>query len=86
MAVEQAAADFGRIERLKQTVLAMPMAKFLGLHFTQIASGAVEPKIPYRNELSFRPGKLRATAIFAVADFAEVAAEGCFKLSRRLPL
>ncbi|WP_019140297.1 PaaI family thioesterase [Noviherbaspirillum massiliense] len=63
-------------ERLKQAVLAMPMAKSLGLQFLDIGAGTVELEIPYRDELSFRPGQLQATAIFAAADFAAVAAAG----------
>lgn len=66
---EQAAA-------LQRAVLAMPMARFLNLSFTQVEQGFVEIEIPYRDELSFVPGQLQATAIFAAADFAAVAAAG----------
>lgn len=62
--------------RLEKMVLAMPMAAWLGLRFTRIGAGTVEIEIPYRDELSFRPGQLQATAIFAAADFAAVAAAG----------
>lgn len=62
--------------RLEKMVLAMPMAAWLGLRFTRIASGDVEIELPYREELSFRPGQMQATAIFAAADFAAVAAAG----------
>lgn len=62
-----------RAGQLKNGVLAMPMAQFLGLRFISIAAGAVELEIPYREELSFRSGQMQATAIFAAADFAAVA-------------
>lgn len=66
--------DAERIEQLKSDVLAMPMAVFLGLRFTNLEVGAVELELPYRDELSFRPGQMQATPIFAAADFAAVAA------------
>ena len=53
-----------RAEQLKTGVLGMPMAKFLGLRFLSIAAGAVELEIPYREELSFRPGQMQDTPIF----------------------
>lgn len=62
--------------RLERGVLAMPLARELGLRFRSIEAGAVEVEIPYRDELSFRPGQMQATAIFAAADFAAVAAAG----------
>lgn len=61
---------------LQRAVLAMPMARFLGLTFTQVEQGFVQIEIPYRDELSFVPGQLQATAIFAAADFAAIAAAG----------
>lgn len=61
---------------LKAVVLAMPMAKFLGMAFTDIGPGTVALEIPYREELSFRPGQWQASAIFAAADFAAVSAAG----------
>ncbi len=63
-------------DTLRRTVLAMPMAKAVGLHFASIEPGEVEIEIPYRDELSFRPGQMQATAIFAAADFAAIAAAG----------
>ena len=66
--------DYAQV--LKRTVLAMPMARSIGLEFVHIDPGAVEIEIPYRDELSFRPGQLQATAIFAAADFAAIAAAG----------
>lgn len=63
-------------ETLKRAVLAMPMAQSVGLQFSSITPGEVELEIPYRNELSFRPGQMQATAIFAAADFAAIAAAG----------
>lgn len=62
--------------QLKRLVLAMPMAKWLGIEFVKIAPGEVELEIACREELSFAPGKMQATAIFAAADFAGVSAAG----------
>lgn len=62
--------------RLERGVLAMPLAAELGLAFRRIAPGEVELEIPYREGLSFRPGQMQATAIFAAADFAAVGAAG----------
>lgn len=63
-------------EVLQKMVLAMPMARELGLQFTRVAPGEVDIVIPYRDAWSFRPGQMQATAIFAAADFAAVAAAG----------
>lgn len=65
--------DFSRLER---AVLAMPMARTLGLAFKRIAPGEVELEIPVLEAFCFRPGQLQATAVFAAADFAAVAAAG----------
>jgi acyl-coenzyme A thioesterase PaaI-like protein len=65
--------DFSRLER---AVLAMPMARTLGLAFTRIAPGEVELEMPVLEAFCFRPGQLQATAVFAAADFAAVAAAG----------
>jgi len=62
--------------RLESAVLAMPMARTLGLAFTRIAPGEVELEIPVLDSFTFRPGQLQATAVFAAADFAAVAAAG----------
>lgn len=64
------------LEQLQQLVLAMPMARTLGLRFTHVAPGEVELEIPVADALSFRPGQLQAAAVFAAADFAAVAAAG----------
>lgn len=63
-------------ERVKHAVLAMPVARALGLRFVRLDPGAVELELPFSESLSFRPGQLQATAIFAAADFAAVAAAG----------
>ena len=62
--------------QLKRLVLAMPMAQWLGIHFVTVEPGEVELDIVYREELSFVPGKMQATAIFAAADFAGISAAG----------
>jgi len=62
--------------QLRHLVLGMPMAKWLGLEFVHIEPGEVVLDIPCREELSFAPGKMQATAIFAAADFVGVSAAG----------
>jgi uncharacterized protein (TIGR00369 family) len=57
-------------------VLSMPMARTLGLRFVRIAAGEVELEIPVQDAFTFRPGQLQATPVFAIADFAAVAAAG----------
>ena len=65
-----------QFQQLEQLVLAMPMARTLGLVFKHIAPGEVKVEIPVLDAFTFRPGQLQATAVFAVADFAAVAAAG----------
>ncbi|MES2951882.1 MAG: PaaI family thioesterase [Pseudomonadota bacterium] len=54
----------------------MPMARTLGLVFTRVVPGEVDVEIPVQEAFTFRPGQLQATPVFAVADFAAVAATG----------
>ncbi len=63
-------------EQVRRAVLAMPMAQTLGLSFRRIEPGHVELDVPLQESWCFRPGQLQATAIFAAADFAAVAAAG----------
>ena len=63
-------------EHLERMVLSMPMARTLGLAFIRSAPGEVELEIPVQEAFTFRPGQLQATAVFAIADFAAVAAAG----------
>ncbi len=64
------------LQQLEQLVLAMPMARTLGLKFKRLAPGETELEIPVQEAFTFRPGQLQATAVFALADFAAVAAAG----------
>jgi len=64
------------LRQLQQRVLAMPMARTLGLRFTRVLPGDVEVEIPVADPFTFRPGQLQATPVFAIADFAAVAAAG----------
>jgi len=64
------------LQRLQDQVLAMPMARTLGLRFTRVAPGSVELEVPVSEPFTFRPGQLQATPVFAAADFAAVAAAG----------
>lgn len=63
-------------EQLERMVLSMPMARTLGLVFIRSAPGEVELEIPVQEAFTFRPGQLQATPVFAIADFAAVAAAG----------
>lgn len=65
-----------QLQHVEKAVLAMPMARTLGLRFTQLAPGQVEIEMPIAEAFTFRPGQLQATPVFAVADFAAVAAAG----------
>lgn len=65
-----------QLQRLEQAVLAMPMALTLGLRFVRLAPGQVEIEMPIAEPLTFRPGQLQATPVFAIADFAAVSAAG----------
>lgn len=65
-----------QFQPLEKLVLAMPMARTLCLAFRRIVPGEVEVEIPVLEAFCFRPGQLQATAVFAVADFAAVAAAG----------
>jgi acyl-coenzyme A thioesterase PaaI-like protein len=61
-------------EQVRQAILAMPMAQTLKLKFVFVHAGKVELEIPIQEAWCFRPGQLQATAIFAAADSAAVAA------------
>jgi uncharacterized protein (TIGR00369 family) len=63
-------------EQVKRAVLAMPMAQHLQLEFRRAEPGHVELELPVQAAWCFRPGQLQATAVFAAADFAAVAAAG----------
>ena len=65
-----------QLDALQALVLAMPMARTLGLRFVSVQPGQVEMEIPVSESFCFRPGQLQATAVFAIADFAAVAAAG----------
>jgi acyl-coenzyme A thioesterase PaaI-like protein len=52
-------------QALQKAVLAMPMARTLGLRFVRAEPGATELEMPIADALCFTPGQLQATAIFA---------------------
>ncbi len=62
------------LDTLRERVLAMPMARTLGLRFDALARGEVTLSAPVQPGWCFTPGQLQATALFALADFAAVAA------------
>ena len=63
-------------EQIRQVLLTMPMAQTLKLTVLKIEPGHVELQVPVQEAFCYRPGQLQATAIFAAADFAAVAAAG----------
>lgn len=63
-------------QALQKAVLAMPMARTLGLRFVCAEPGATELEMPIADALCFQPGQLQAAAIFALGDFAAVSAAG----------
>ena len=63
-------------EQVRQLLLTMPMAQTLKLTVLKVEPGDVELQIPVQEAFCYRPGQLQATAIFAAADFAAVAAAG----------
>lgn len=63
-------------EQVQRAVLAMPMARHLQIRFRRAEPGHVELELPVQEAWCFRPGQLQATAVFAAADFAAVAAAG----------
>jgi uncharacterized protein (TIGR00369 family) len=62
------------LQHIEDAVLAMPMARTLGLRFTRLAPGEADVELPIAEAFTFRPGQLQATPVFAAADFAAVAA------------
>ena len=53
---------------LQTAVLAMPMARTLGLRFVHAAPGAVTLEMPILDAFCFRPGQLQATAVYALGE------------------
>lgn len=68
--------DLSACDRVRLAVLAMPMARTLQLRFTRLLPGASEIEMPVLDEWCHAPGRLQASAVFAVADFAAVSAAG----------
>ena len=64
------------LQHLQAAVLAMPMARTLGLRFMHVTPGAITLEMPVLDTFCFRPGQLQATAVYALGDFAAVAAAG----------
>ena len=69
-------SDLIALDALQALVLAMPMARTLGLQFLRLERGRSELEIPVAQPFTFRPGQLQATPVFAIADFAAVSAAG----------
>ena len=74
--MSMATMDGRRLEDLRRAVLAMPMAQTLQLVFLGLRPGEVELAMPFLPGWCFRPGQLQAAAVFAIADFAAMAAAG----------
>jgi uncharacterized protein (TIGR00369 family) len=67
-------ADPDFAETIRRGALGMPIARFFGVEFTDISPGHLEAVLPYRDELSYRPGHFQGTAVSAVAYFAATSA------------
>jgi uncharacterized protein (TIGR00369 family) len=67
-------ADPDFAETIRRGTLGMPIARFFGVEFTDISPGHLEAVLPYRDELSYRPGHFQGTAVSAVAYFAATSA------------
>lgn len=63
-----------QVRRLRRRLQAMPIVQTLGLQVCDVTDGSVVVELPMQPALCFRAGQLQATAVFAVADFAAVAA------------
>jgi acyl-coenzyme A thioesterase PaaI-like protein len=63
-------------EDVRRAAMAMPMVRTLKIAFLKIEPGHVELEMPVQPAFCFRPGQLQATAVFAAADFAAMAAAG----------
>lgn len=64
------------VRDIQALVLSMPVAQLLQLRFERLEAGEADLCLPYQDGLSFRPGQLQASAVFAIADFAAVSAAG----------
>ena len=64
--------DFAAVVR--HAVLSMPFAQLLGFDYSRIEPGATEIVLPYRDDLSFRPGFFAGAMVGSLADFAAVSA------------
>ncbi len=62
------------LDQVRRTVLSMQMAKTLQLRFTHLDRGVAVVEMPVSASFCFRPDCLQATGVFAIADFAAVAA------------
>ena len=67
---------FDPLEAVRGAVEAMPVSRTLGVRCAAVAPGVAEIHLPVADAFTFRPGQLQATAIFAAADIAAVAAAG----------
>ena len=76
MTASNTAPDHLQLDRVRRAVLAMPMARTLGLAFRALEGGRAELEMPIADAFTFRPGHLQASAVFAAADFAAVSAAG----------
>lgn len=79
-------ADPDFAETVRRNTLDMPVARFFGIQFTAIGPGQLEAVLPYRDELSYRPGHFQGTAVSAVAYFAATSALGTLLPADRIGL
>ncbi|MDK9704290.1 MAG: PaaI family thioesterase [Sulfuritalea sp.] len=71
---------------IRRGTLGMPIARFFGVEFSDIRPGHLEAVLPYRDELSYRPGHFQGTAVSAVAYFAATSALSTLLAANRIGL
>ncbi len=79
-------ADPDFAETVRRNTLGMPIARLFGVEFTDIGPGHLEAVLPYRDELSYRPGHFQGAAVSAVAYFAATSALGTLLPADRIGL
>lgn len=61
------------VQQVLQGTFAMPIVRFLGVQPLSIEPGRVELVLPYKDELSWRPGHFQGAAVSAAGYYAATA-------------
>lgn len=70
------AANPDFVASIRRSTLGMPVAKMFGVDFENIGPGHLDAVLPYREELSFRPGFFQGTIVSSLAYFAATSSLG----------